>query len=482
MARKSIILLEDGVDKRQVGYFPTPDFVSQYLFNEMMLLNPNGTKVIDPAVGKGELVKSFIDYGKEVEGYDIIDYANRPDGILFNKADFIQDYIKKKDRLKSREYNYIIMNPPYICHEHSYITFHKETLQTSFQTGTYNMFALFLEAAVEIAKDGCLIGCIVPDSILFTKTYEKLREKILKDCVILQIVLCPAYLFRNKGAYVSTCILILRKGKTKPTSLVRVSNRPSDISAFRSLLKKRNLREVNSEDIVLRVNRKTSIFTIDCPDEIKDMFITCPRVGELFKCGGGVSTGNNALYTSPTQSDAFPFPFFTNLSTRFHAIPELFLCVNYLEHSVGNRKFMIRNPEYLNHEGIICSGIGKHFYAAYLPANAISGVNAAIWPRESDLYWLLSYLNSSLAIYNLKGIIARSHMTTIGSVSDLPIPNFTDSEKKSLSRISKMTINGKLNHEEAVSRIDRVIYKALNISRDTRRIIRNFCADIIHLV
>lgn len=482
MARKIKILLEDGVDKREVGYFPTPDFVSQYIFEEMMLINPNGTKVLDPAVGRGELAKSFLDYGKELDGYDIIDYSHRPDGINFNNTDFVQYYIHHKEQLTHRGYDYIIMNPPYNCHEHSYIASHKEILKTSFQTGTFNMFALFLEAAIEIAKDGCLIGCIVPDSLLFTSAYEKLREKIIGECDIVQLILCPTYLFRNNGAYVSTCILILRKGKTNPTSLIRMSNRPSDVSTFRTLLKGRHLSDVGPEDLLLKINDKTTIFIIDCPDEIKALFTTCPRLGELFRCGGGVSTGNNKLHTSLKQSVAYPFPFYTNIAKGFLSMPELFLCVNYLEHSVGSRKFVARNPDYLNHEGIVCSGIGKHFHAAYLPANAISGVNAAIWPRKEDMYWLLSYLNSSLATYLTKGIIARGHITTIGNVSTLPIPKFNDSEKKSLSRISKMVINGKMIDKDAILRIDRIVYKSLNISNQTRIVIRQFCADIIHLV
>lgn len=482
MARKSKILCEEGVDKRQVGYFPTPDFVSQYLFEEMMLLNPDGSKVLDPAVGKGELIKSFLDCGKEVEGYDIINFPDRPEGIKFNHKDFIQYYIQQKEQFRSGVYDYIIMNPPYNCHEHSYITSHKEQLQVSFQTSIYNMFALFLEAAIEIAKDGCLIGCIVPDSLLFTSAYKKLRVKFLGECEILQMVLCPAYLFRNKGAYVSTCLLILRKGKTNSPSLVRFTNRPPNLSTFRTLLKRRNLRETKVEELLLKINGSSIIFSIDCPTEIKELFTTCTRLGELFKCGGGVSTGNNNLYTSHTQSVSFPFPFFTNISTKFFAIPELFLCSNYLEQSIGTRKFMVRNPEYLNQVGVVCSGIGKHFYAAYLPVEGISGVNAAIWTKEEDLYWLLAYLNSSLVTYLMKGVIAREHITTIGNVSTLPVPYFGESEKKSLDRISKMAINGKLTDKEAISKIDRIVYKALNISRETRKVIRHFCADIIHLV
>ena len=482
MARKCKILLEDSVNNREVGYFPTPDFVSQYLCEEMMLLNPDGTKVLDPAVGKGELSKSFLDCGKNVEGYDIIDCASRHKKIKFNNTDFIREYLQHKERLCNNDYDYIIMNPPYNCHEHSYIVTHKDKLQASFHTGIYNMFAMFLEAVIEIAKDGCLIGCIVPDSLLFISAYAKLREKILGECAILQLILCPAYLFRNNGAYVSTCILILRKGKSNPTSLIRVVNRSSNVSTFRTLLKGQHLTEMKLQDLLLKINDRTTIFIVDCPDEIKSLFTTCPRLGIVFDCGGGVSTGNDNQYTSSQLKDGFSVPYYSNVFTRFTTPPKLFLCDKYLELSKGNRKFIVRHPDKLECDGIVCSGVGKRFYAACLPAIGVSGVNAAIWPPKEDLFWLLAYLNSSLVSYLLKGIIARSHITTIGNVSSLPILNLTDSEKKSLGRISKQVINGKLAPEDAIAKIDRIVYLNINLSRRTRKMIRQFCADLIHLV
>ena len=482
MARKCKILLEDGVNKREVGYFPTPDFVSQYICEEMMLLNPNGIKVLDPAVGRGELVKLFLAYGKDVDGYDIIDYTHRPDEINFSNTDFVQDYISHKGQLIQRGYDYVVMNPPYLCHENSYIAANKKSLHTSFLTGTFNMFAMFLEAATEIAKDGCLIGCIVPDSLLFTPAYEKLRLKILSECEILQIVLCPTYLFRSKGAYVSTCILILRKGGTKTTSLIRFANRPCDISIFQRVLKKRDLNEARTDELILRITDKSTIFTIDCPNDIKVLFTTCPRLCELSMCGGGVSTGDNKQFTSVEKRDGFEVPYYPNVNARFLATPESFLCNDYMEQSRGTRKFIVRHPDKLECDGIVCSGIGKSFRAAYLPKEGVAGVNATIWPPKEDLFWLLAYLNSSLVSYLLKGIIARSHITTIGNVSSLPILNLTDSEKQSLHRISKQVINGKLAPEDAIAKIDRIVYCNINLSRGTRKMIRQFCADIIHLV
>ena len=109
-------------------------------------------------------------------------------------------------------------------------------------------------------------------------------------------------------------------------------------------------------------------------------------------------------------------------------------------------------------------------------------MNATVWPKIDDHYWLLAYLNSSLVTYLLKGIIARSHITTIGNVSSLPIIPLSDSDKQSLGRIAKRVINGTLAPEEAVVKIDRIIYRGLSIPAWIRHKIANFCGDIVHLV
>lgn len=346
----------------------------------------------------------------------------------------------------------------------------------------YNMYALFLDASIEIAKDGCIIGVIVPDSVLFTPAYNKLRAKIIQECEILQVILCPEDLFRQQGANVSTCILVLRKGICSTNNSVLISNRTTDIENFRSMLKRRLFDEVCFHDIYLQNDYSPGVFVFDCPHELLSLFSDCPRLGNVFECGGGVSTGNDTRFTSSKCKDVFTVPFYPNICSRFIVSPGTFLCDDYQEQSEGRRNFIIRHRNMLNHEDIVCSGIGKRFYAAYLPEIGVSGVNAAIWPCKKDIFWLLSYLNSSLVTYLLKGVIARSNMTTIGNVSSLPIISFSSSEKHTLGRIAKNVIIGKMSAEEAVTKIDRIIYRTLNLPVRIRRKISRFCADIPHLV
>ena len=72
MARKVKTIMENGIDKREVGYYSTPSFVAQYLTQEMLSINPHGTWVLDPAVGKEELLEEFYRRGKAIDSYDII--------------------------------------------------------------------------------------------------------------------------------------------------------------------------------------------------------------------------------------------------------------------------------------------------------------------------------------------------------------------------------------------------------------------------
>ena len=64
MARKVKQVIEHGIDKREVGYYSTPDFVAKYLTDEMLRINSHGKFVLDPAVGKEELLAYFYSAGK----------------------------------------------------------------------------------------------------------------------------------------------------------------------------------------------------------------------------------------------------------------------------------------------------------------------------------------------------------------------------------------------------------------------------------
>ena len=53
---EKVIVNQAGVDKRESGYYSTPEFIADYITKELIALNPTGRKVLDPATGNEELL------------------------------------------------------------------------------------------------------------------------------------------------------------------------------------------------------------------------------------------------------------------------------------------------------------------------------------------------------------------------------------------------------------------------------------------
>lgn len=128
MARKQKTLLLNGIDRREAGYYSTPDFVADYLSEQMLALNPNGKRVLDPAVGREELLTIFRQPLFEVDGYDVIRHQDQFTQCYFINDDFIGTYIHHRKELEDRRYDFIVMNPPFNDDEHPYISGNKALL------------------------------------------------------------------------------------------------------------------------------------------------------------------------------------------------------------------------------------------------------------------------------------------------------------------------------------------------------------------
>lgn len=482
MARKEKQNIKEGVDRRETGYFSTPNFIAEFMSQELLRLNPDGHDVLDPCVGREELLLPFYRGGKMCVGYDLLQLKDEYRGEFYQK-DFIRTFISNKEILTEHKYDYIVLNPPYNCHECDYIVKNKSVLKKHFNIGVYNMAALFLSAVIDIAQNGCLIGVIVPDAILTARAYEKLRKKILDDCTIIELVLCPDDLFHSQVANVSTCIMILKKGQDgNAHDKIMISDRAASSEIFSNLLKERALLEVKKTDIVFG-SPESWRFVISKSSKILKLIESYPRLDSIYKCGGGISTGRDKEYTRKYSEGGFTVPFLTNpASARFAALPNKYLCNNFLERSKSEKGFIIRNREYLKKEGIAFSSIGKHFSAVYLPADTVTGVNAAAWPPAEDIYWLLAYMNSSFITYVAKAVFDRGNMTTIGCVRSLPVIAFDEAEKIILSEISQEVLSGGLSITDAIDKIDRIVFNSMNLDKDMGREVRRFCSDLTHNV
>jgi type I restriction-modification system DNA methylase subunit len=474
------IVIENGIDRRELGYYSTPTFISTFMTDKMLGINPNGKTALDPCVGKEEMIKSLYNSNIEVDGIDIHNHGDyfhcnfiEDDFIDFYKRNKIDLFFGQKIDLK---YDYYIANPPYNCHEVDYIKNNKRSLNNVFGgIGAHNMYSMFISAIIDSAKEGALISIITADSFLTARMHNPLRNQILEECSIHYLILCPTDLFWEQKADVRTCIMILQKGK-KHQGLVKTLNRPKDKADLKSKLEEEIFIETQLGNIVSKSGENQFEFVIDIPAEIQDFF-NAPRVGEKFKCITGISTGADSKYISKEKKEGFEIPFYKNPGTRkFYCEPDGYLTNDYLKLDREIKNFMVRNKSYMLQEGITCSSMGLPFSACYLPEGSTYGVNANIFCNKNDIWWLLAYLNSSLVTYIVRGVLIRSNMITSGYVSKIPVLELSEKIKDQLSTIAKNVYKEKILAKEVgrfIKEIDMILFKELKLSKETE-------ADIIH--
>jgi len=479
------ILIDNDIDRRELGYYSTPEFIADFMSDAMLEINPNGNTALDPCVGKEELIKTLYNRNIDIDGIDIYNYGDYY-YCNYTQKDFIKFYKQQKvnllfDQQINLKYDYYIANPPYNCHEVDYIKNNKKELTRLFgNIGVHNMYSMFISAIIDSAKDGALISIITSDSFLTARMHNPLREQILNSCSIHYLVLCPTNLFWDQKADVRTVIMILQKGKSYQNQ-VKSLNRTKNKEEFRSKILQKDFIESPLENIINASSDNQFEFVIDIPAEIQSLFSN-PRIGELYKCITGISTGADAKYLSKENKEGFNVPFYKNPGSRkFFCEADGFLTNDYLIYDKEIKNFMVRNKAFMLKEGITCSSMGLPFSACYLPAGATFGVNANIFCDKKDIWWLIAYLNSSLITYIVRGILIRSNMITSGYVSKIPVIQFSSTIKNILSQIAKNAYDDKVQPKDCnkyINDIDNILFKELNFEQPIIDEIKHFTQNL----
>ena len=474
-----------GIDRRDTGYYSTPAPVADFFKRKLLSLNPHPQQVFDPCVGNGELLAPFCDTGARLCGFDIIDFqADR--FFEFEQRDFLLSAVKALDGSSPPGSmpgaDIIVANPPYNCHEHEYLRKHKQRFALCFgRSAALNLYSLFVHAIIRTAKPGCLIGLITFDSFLTARGHEALRRFIRAECRIHSLLLCPTDLFRKQRADVRTSILILQKG-SQGTNRIEVAGRPETSGRFEHGLKTNAFRTYAPEEVFLASPRDRGEFMVEVPQAVRALF-NAPRLGELFACKTGISTGNDKTHLSPTKRQGFTIPFYKNPGNRrFFAYPDAYLRDDYRTVAKDAGNFIVRNKPYIGLPGITCSSMGVRFGAAILPAGSAFGVNANIFPPEEDRWWLLGFLNSSLCNYLVRGVLLRSNMITAGYVARIPVPSIPAVVRKALSLIAREAYEVRPAPQGAlvfIQRIDELVFETSKIPISDRNCINKFCANIV---
>ncbi|MBI5574280.1 MAG: N-6 DNA methylase [Elusimicrobia bacterium] len=115
-------------------------------------------------------------------------------------------------------FDVIIGNPPYVDIKGMAPTVVDYLFDKYFSTeNRMNLYASFVERAINLLKKDGYFSFIIPNSILYNDSYKKLREFIIKATSIKKIVRLPDNVFEE--AKVETIILVLQKRKNRKNKI-----------------------------------------------------------------------------------------------------------------------------------------------------------------------------------------------------------------------------------------------------------------------
>lgn len=235
----------DTTEQKSNGATYTPkslsDFVAMQIFNQIENTNGKVLRILDPAVGDGELLESLIaqlsrysNAKYEIYGFDTNNEAlesaeKRLDKISphiqshFKKEDFLdfvsEKFLKNKMDLFSSDkpnvvepFDVIIANPPYVRTQIMGAAKAQKLAETFGLIGRVDLYHAFLTGMAKTLKVGGVAGIIVSNRFMSTRSGAQIRAEIIKDFRIKKVWdLGDTKIF---NAAVLPAVLLLEKRET----------------------------------------------------------------------------------------------------------------------------------------------------------------------------------------------------------------------------------------------------------------------------
>lgn len=205
-------MAETPIEKRKsLGQYMTPPNVSQIMFDKLGIFD--GAKVLDPAVGTGELL---LGASRNAEKLELYGWDVDPDILKVAKKQVPGAKLREHSVFDTNEdvwleyFDFIVANPPYFELKNTDF----DNAQFEVSGGRTNIYSLFFEKYFSLLKTGGRMGFIVPPSMNAGAYFTNLRKWILHNgnITFLKIVRDNTHF---TDALTSVQIIIIEKTKPK---------------------------------------------------------------------------------------------------------------------------------------------------------------------------------------------------------------------------------------------------------------------------
>lgn len=358
----------------------------------------------------------------------------------------------RQAKLLVQKYDVVITNPPYM----SPSPVQKKYVQKNYPDSKSDLFAIFMEKCHELTKKDAYQAMITMHSWMFLSSFEKLRIKLLKDNIIINMAHLGARAFEDIGGEV-----------VQTTAFVLEDSNISDYkSNFKRLLEynsqsNKEIEYLNNKNIYVssykdfsRVPGSPVVYWLN--NAMLSIYDNSEILGNKYRTITGSSTGENAKFLRLWYEVSLTKVGF-NLSATYNGFGYKWIPCNKggsFRRWYGNQEYLInwdndgeelksfatmknngkhwsrflKSLDCFYREGITWSKItSSKFSCRYMPEGFImESAACAIMPSHKDIYLMLALMNTKVA----QAVLQMKNPTLNMQTNDIMAVPIVDISKK----------------------------------------------------
>ena len=458
-----------------------------------------GKRILEPGAGEGVFIRELLRRGAEPAQITALDTNPHFERIYkgFGINYRISDFLLHENPIEIQPlFDCVIGNPPYLSRHSPYLHAHRKSFLKRFEDiGVYDTYSLFIYHGLRFLKEGGILCFIVSDSFLTIGYHRKLRQSLLENYKLREIILAPRNLFSKQGVNNSPCIIVIEKRHPDDRHEVAFVDRLKSEQEYRRPLRIRQLPQY----CFLKI--RGCPISINVGNFAAGLFSSLPSISEVMEGHIGLHTHNNRRFVAAIRE--------TKLADRFikqgrTVIPRSFLseeekwrpylkkggeeqyyreieeAIDWSPEAVA-RYDIPKKGELFLEEGVVISGVSRRLAARYMPEGCSWDSNKAIGfvntTPDISIWYLLGLLNSRLYNFLAKGILNTTNCLQIDDIRRLPF-KYPSRAKKSAVEVAVKQIVARLkknpacDYSEEQARIDGVIFELYRIPKELRDFIK----------
>jgi hypothetical protein len=354
--------------------------------------------------------------------------------------------------LLTKKYTAVVANPPYMGQKNMNAAL-KKYVNSNYPISKSDLFAVFMESSLEMNIDNGLMGMINQHAWMFLSTYQKLREHILREYNISNLIhLGPGAFEDLNGEVVQSVAFVLLNGKLEKSAIYHrlVDIKDIEIKKIRFLEKSNVFSNIDQKEYSKIPGSPVSYWVSS--KEFK-LFENEDNLGNNFDSSNGIQTGNNDKYVRQwfeiVINNHEKWKLYTKGGTFRKWYGNINCVVNWSENGreiKEEKNSCIRGEEFYFDSSVSWSDVtsGKLSARFYPEGSLFDAAGPSCFPKENNsLYTVLGVLNTKYSNLMSKVLNPTLHFQS-GNFRNLPFikdiainSEFTNTTKSCLNIAKK---------------------------------------------